>query len=435
MHKNHPLHFVLGTLYFVLRSSLCFLFLLLPLVTLPIQRFPKPEFESAYTQPQTFIPAPRAEFLAYLDVFVLVVSLCLVTWLVLKKRSRIWVFFMSLFSLAYFGFYREGCVCSIGSIQNVSLALFDHSFVLPVTVLLFFILPLIFTLFFGRTFCAAVCPFGAIQDLFAFKPQTLGSRLNTILGILPYLYLGLAVLFAATGTDFIICRYDPFVGIFRFNASFGMFLFTGILLLSGVFIARPYCRFLCPYGVLLNWTSRFSRRHLSITPSECIQCRLCESSCPYDAIDFPVTDKSPESRPVMVKKMMALVILVPFFVLIFGYTGSRMQDTLAGVDSRVKLATEVLALSKTTDQPAGEESFEIKAYKASGKTESQVYSEASAVLKKFYIGGWLLGGFTGLVISLLIAGRMLPVYRKDYVTNKGRCFSCARCTDYCPIKT
>jgi len=413
---------------------------------LAIQRFPKPEFESAYTQPQTQIPLPRGEFLAYLDVFVLFASLCLVTWLVLKKRSRLLVFLMSLFSLAYFGFYREGCVCSIGSIQNVSLALFDHSFVLPLTVLLFFVLPLVFTLFFGRTFCAAVCPFGAMQDLFAFKPQALGSRLNTVLGIIPYLYLGLAVLFAATGTDFIICRYDPFVGIFRFNASFGMFLFSGILLLSGVFIARPYCRFLCPYGVLLNWTSRFSRRHLSITPSECIQCRLCENSCPYDAIDFPVTDKSPESKPLMVKKMMILTILVPILLLVFGYTGSRMQYALAGVDSRVKLAKEVLALSKGTGIPeknAGgntrsvpeEESFEIKAFKASGKTEAQVYSDASIVLKKFYVGGWLFGGFTGLVIAMLIAGRMLPVYRKDYVTNKGRCFSCTRCTDYCPIKS
>ncbi|MEI8004922.1 MAG: 4Fe-4S binding protein [Bacteroidota bacterium] len=431
-------------MYIVRCTSLVFLFLLLPLVTLPIQRFPKPEFESAYTQPQTFIPAPRAEFLAYLDVFVLLISLSVVTWLVLKKRSRLWVFFMSLFSLAYFGFYREGCVCSIGAIQNVSLALFDHSFILPLSVLAFFLLPLIFTLFFGRTFCAAVCPFGAIQDLFAFKPQPLGSRLNTVLGTIPYLYLGLAVLFAATGTDFIICRYDPFVGIFRFNASFGMFLFTGILLLSGVFIARPYCRFLCPYGVLLNWTSRFSRRHLSITPAECIQCRLCENSCPYDAIDFPVTDKSPESRPLMVKKMMLLIVLIPFLVLIFGYTGSRMQDTLAGVDSRVKLAKEVMEQARMQDagykmRDAGygmqDESYEIKAYKASGKTESQVYSEASAVLKKFYLGGWLYGGFTGLVIAMLIAGRMLPVYRKDYVTNKGRCFSCARCTDYCPIKS
>ncbi len=450
MRKNLTSYILHRTSYILHRTSLALFFLLLPLVTLSVQRFPKPEFESSYTQPITQVPLPRGEFLAYLDVFVLLVALSLCTWLVLKKRSRLSVFFLSLFSLVYFGFYRQGCVCSIGSIQNISLALFDNSFVLPISVLLFFTLPLVFTAFFGRTFCAAVCPFGALQDLFAFKPQPLGSRLNTVFGIIPYLYLGLAVLFAATGTDFIICRYDPFVGIFRFDASFGMFLFSGILLLSGVFIARPYCRFICPYGVLLNWTSRFSKRHMSITPKECIQCRLCENSCPYDAIDLPVTSKSPESRSVMVKKMMMLVLIIPVLVIAFGYAGSRMQDALAGVDSRVKLAKEVLALKGMQDAGSGmrdagnkmqdagyrmqDESFEIKAYKAAGKTEAQVYSEAETVLHKFYVGGWLFGGFIGLSIALMIGGRMLPVYRTDYVTNKGRCFSCARCVDYCPVK-
>ena len=419
--------------------------LLLSSAALAVQRFPKPEFESAYTQPPTLVPSPRAEFLAYLDVAVLFIALCVVSWIVIKKRSRLWVFFMSLLSLAYFGFYREGCICSIGAIQNVSVALFDNSFVLPLSVILFFLLPLVFTLFFGRTFCAGVCPFGAMQDLFAFKPQALGSRLNTILGILPYLYLGLAVLYAATGTDFIICRYDPFVGIFRFNASFGMFIFTGILLLSGMFIARPYCRFLCPYGVLLNWTSRFSRKRISITPAECIQCRLCEHSCPYDAIDIPVTDKNPESRSSMVRNMMILTVLVPFLVLGFGYAGSRIHETLAGVDSRVKLAKEVLAISKGNDQTdknaelnrnpgQAEESYEIKAYRAAGKTEAGVYADAEKVLDRFYVGGWLFGGFIGLAIALMIGGRMMPVYRTDYVTNKARCFSCARCVDYCPVK-
>ena len=75
------------------------------------QRFPKPEFESGYIQAETQIPVPRSDALEYMDVFVLILALSLVTWLVLKKRSRTGVFWISIFSILYFGFYREGCVC------------------------------------------------------------------------------------------------------------------------------------------------------------------------------------------------------------------------------------------------------------------------------------------------------------------------------------
>lgn len=414
--------FVIISLMFVL----CFM------ETLAVQRFPKPEFESGYLQPDTLQPAARAELMAIIDVLILASSLTIVTWLVLKKRSRMGVFILSLFSLGYFGFYREGCVCSIGAIQNVTLALFDQGYFIPLTIIAFFILPLIFTLFFGRTFCAGVCPFGALQDLIAFHPMTIGSRLNAVLGLVPYFYLGLAVLFAATGTDFIICRYDPFVGIFRFNATFGMFVFAATLLASGIFIARPYCRFLCPYGVLLNWISRFSMKHLTITPAECIQCRLCENSCPYDAIDIPVKEKHPEPRQTRVRKLIFITVLIPFLIAGGGWTGSRLHESLAGVDPKIRLAASVLTPEKEGIQP---ESFEITAFKSSGKNAGQLYNEASLLLKKFYYGGWILGGFIGLVFGLLIAGKMLKRYSADYIPNKGTCLSCARCVDYCPVKT
>jgi polyferredoxin len=286
-------------------------------------------------------------------------------------------------------------------------------------------------LFFGRTFCAAVCPFGALQDLVAFSPQKLGSRLNAVLGVIPYIYLGLAVLYAATGTDFIICRYDPFVGIWRFNASFGMFVFGGILLVVGIFIARPYCRFLCPYGVLLNWVSRFSRKHITITPAECIQCRLCENSCPYDAIDMPVSDKNPEDKHTMGRKLIFITFLIPFLMLAGGWTGSRIHESLASVNAKVRLAKQIL--NPVTDKNQ-EETFEIQAFKSQGKQQSQAFSEASLVLHKFYIGSWILGGFIGLVFGGLIAGRMMTKHRTDYTPNKGTCLSCVRCVDYCPVK-
>ncbi|MFZ4522425.1 MAG: 4Fe-4S binding protein [Bacteroidales bacterium] len=408
------------------------LFLAIPLVNVyGVQRFPKPEFESGYLQPETLQPHARAELLALLDVVVLALSLTLVSWLVLWKRSRMGVFLASLFSLAYFGFYRQGCICSIGAIQNVTLALFDHAYVIPLAAIAFFILPLVFTLFFGRTFCAGVCPFGAMQDLVSFRPQKLGPRVSTILGLIPYVYLGLAILFAATQSDFIICRYDPFVGIFRFNATFGMFIFAGTLLVSGIFIARPYCRFLCPYGVLLNWISRFSWKHMTITPAGCIQCRLCEDSCPYDAIDIPVTGKNPEERSKTMRKLMLVFFLVPFFTLLGGWTLSRMHETFAGVNGKVRLATMLLNSEHIPDQP---EMVELTAFKSSGVPASQVYAEASGIIHRFYTGSWILGCFLGLAFAVTLVNRMTVKYKPDYTPNKGNCYSCVKCVDYCPVK-
>ena len=61
------------------------------------QRFPKPEFDTGYTHPQTTAPSARLIFLEYMDVLVLLVVLSLVTWFVLKKRSRNGVFWISVF--------------------------------------------------------------------------------------------------------------------------------------------------------------------------------------------------------------------------------------------------------------------------------------------------------------------------------------------------
>jgi len=394
-----------------------------------IQRFPKPEFESGYVQPPTSTPNPRSEALAILDVFVLVATLSTITWLVLKKRSRNGVFWTSIFSIAYFGFFREGCICAVGSVQNITYALFNPEYSIPVTVILFFALPIIFTLFFGRTFCAGVCPLGAIQDVFVLRPVTLKSWVLKALGLIPFIYLGLAILYAATATDFIICRYDPFVGIFRLNASFSMFMLGGILLLVGVFIARPYCRFLCPYGVILNLVSRVSKRHLSITPAKCIQCKLCEDSCPFGAIDKPVQIKEKEESSKAVRRIILLTVIMPLLVLAGGYAGSRFHENLARVNHKVQLAQVLLNPDKS--QP---ESFEVTAFKSSGKPVEEFFTEAASIMNKFYIGGWILGGFIGLVFGLTLTSLSIFKYQEDYTPNKGTCLSCARCIDFCPVK-
>ncbi len=418
------------------------LFLLIALISFQAldvlaQRFPKPEFESGHLQPQTQVPLPRSDFMEFFDVFVLIAAMSIVSWLVLKKRSRRGVFWVSIFSLLYFGFYREGCVCAIGSIQNVALALFNPGYKIPLIVLAFFTFPLIFSLFFGRVFCGGVCPLGAIQDIFVWKPIQMKPWLQTVLGLIPYIYLGLAILYAATSTDFIICRYDPFVGIFRLDAEFMMFTLGGIFLLTSIFIARPYCRFFCPYGVLLHFTSKISKYHLTITPSKCIQCRLCENSCPFGAIEKPEPVKLKESRKNTVKRFLILSAIIPALIIIGAWTGSQFHENLAEVDTKVSLAQDVLELKNNPTLQVEEfyvEPLEIEAYRSSGKSENQVFDEASEVISEFKKGSTILGGFIGLVFGLTLAGLSIFKYRKDYEPNKGTCLSCARCMDYCPVE-
>lgn len=394
------------------------------------QRFPKPEFESGHTQPPTLTPEARAPLLEYLDMLVLLASLSIVSWLVLKKRSRKGVFWMSIFSILYFGFFREGCVCSVGSLQNVVLAIFNPNYNIPISVIVFFSLPLIFTLFYGRTFCAAVCPLGAIQDVFLLRPISMKKWLQSVLGMIPYIYLGLSILYAATSTDFIICRYDPFIGIYRLDATFMMFALGGVFLLISIFIGRPYCRFLCPYGVLLNLTSKLSKKHLTITPSNCIQCRLCEDSCPFGAIDEPEEAKAVEARRVTIKRYSWLIILIPVLMFIGGWTTASFHETLAKVNPKVRIASIIHDTPEVLDEDM---TLDIDAFKDSGKSNEELFMEAADIVGDFYLGGWILGAFLGLVFGLILARLTIIRYRTDYTPNRGECFSCARCVDYCPV--
>jgi NosR/NirI family transcriptional regulator, nitrous oxide reductase regulator len=397
------------------------------------QRFPKPEFESGYVQPSPTTPEPRSVKMEYFDVLILLAVLSLASWLAIRKRSRKGLLWLAVFSLIYFGFYRDGCICSIGAIQNVALSIFNPAYAISITALLFFVLPLLFALLFGRVFCASVCPLGAIQDLLVIHPISIPSWIRKTLGFIPVIYLALAVLFAATGSDFIICRYDPFIGIFRMDGPFLM-IFLGIsFLFLGMFYARPYCRIFCPYGVLLGWMSKFSRRHLSITPAECIKCKLCEDSCPFDAIDIPVEEsyRTPAVSHRYLRKFIIYIAVIPLLTIAGGWIGSRSDVFLSRVHPDVYLAELMIKHPELRDD---EENLDIQAFLESGETFDQLVQDAEVIRGKFRKGGMWMGGFIGLVLGITLMNQVVFRRKEDYEPNRTSCFSCGRCMDYCPVE-
>lgn len=397
-----------------------------------VERFPPPEFESGYKMPPTTVPAARSTWMEYFDVGALLAALTLASWMSLKKRSRKGVFVVMLGSLLYFGFYRKGCICPVGSIQDVTLALFQHSYVVPVTVVAFFLLPLIFALFFGRTFCAAVCPLGAMQDVVLVKPLKLRPWLEQTLGILPFLYLGLAVLFAATGSAFVICQYDPFVSFFRRSGSFNMFVLGAAFLAVGLFYGRPYCRFLCPYGALLSLLSRFSQWKVTLSPDDCLQCKICDTACPYGAISEPAAPPTDASRKSRRFRVVACSLLLPVLLLVGGWIGGQLNVTLSKKNPTVQLAERIAAedAGKITDPTDPTDAS--KAFRQTGRATQELIDDALQVRRQFVIGGWILGAFVGLVFGAKLIALWGSQPADVYEPDSADCVACGRCYTYCP---
>lgn len=413
------------------------LFLLLLLTAagpaVAIERFPPPDFvESDYQMPSNdYITQvhPRANIWEYIDVAVLVITLALAAWLIFHKRARKWILSLMLFDLFYFGFFRLGCVCPIGAVQNVSQGIFGSGYAVPLTVTAFFLLPLVVCLFFGRAFCGAVCPLGAIQDVVLVRPVKIPLWLESTLRLFAYGYLAVAVLLAATGGAFLICRYDPFVSFFRLSGPFNLVVIGVALLVIGLFIGRPYCRFLCPYGVILRHLSQLSRRKVTITPDDCINCRLCEDACPFNAIRKPTPEWPRRGYGLRKALLVLFLLLLPVIIVLLGFAGAALSPALAEIHPTVSLAEQIRAENA---DPAVETTDAARAFRASGTPVKELYAGAETIRGRTRTGGIIAGAFLGLVTGLTLIDLSIQKKRTGYTADPASCLACGRCYAACP---
>ena len=406
--------------------SVAFLF---SAMTTAQNRFPKPDFESGYQYPEITYPVPDETLWVIIDILLLVLLMSIVAWAAIKKRTRKPIIWVSVISVAYFGFYRRGCVCSIGSIQNVSLALVDSTYILPLSVLLFFILPIVFTFLFGRVFCAGVCPLGALQELVNLKNYRLSKAVTTVLGMIPWLYLIFAILYAVTRSSFIICRFDPFIGIFRLGGDLGLIIFGVLLLIAAIFTGRPFCRFICPYGALLSLFSRVSIWKVELTRKTCINCELCHNACPVDAIKPPYDNKVKETRLQGVKRIINYFVILPIIIIAGAFLMRSVSSNLSRANKDVRLYDMVM--QQETD-PQDILSVELEAFYGQGGTIEELTERYEKIESDFRFYATITVALVGLVIGLTLLGLSVKRTRKQYEIDHAGCVACGRCLIYCP---
>jgi NosR/NirI family nitrous oxide reductase transcriptional regulator len=397
-----------------------------------VERFPPPDF-SSHAVPLTVVPDPQTRGVAWLDVLVLSVGLGVASWLSLKQRSRRGIVILSLLSLAYFGFWRRGCVCAIGSIQNVALGIADPTYAVPLVVIALFVLPLVVALIWGRSFCAGVCPHGALQDLVLIKPLKVPTWLDEILRVLPWIHLALGVLLAATGSLFLICKYDPFVGIFRMAGPRAMLIGGAAMIGLSMVLGRPYCRYLCPYGALLGVAARFAKWRPTVTPTTCTQCRLCETACPFGALNQPEPPRMGQQRIASARqRMVLLAVMIPLAAVLFGWLGGKVGLASLPIHPDGRLAGLILQDSRgELPTPVPDE---ILAFRQHSGDRQAAFRDAAALEARFFLLGRVIGAAFGLVMALKLARILFPETSSDYETDHGRCVSCARCFSACPYE-
>ncbi len=399
------------------------------LAIMAVARFPKPDFTSGYEYPDISHGIPFELFWNVLDIVLLVAMMTLVVWAAYKKRSRAVIYTMSVVSVLYFGFFRSGCVCSVGSIQNVVTAMVNPDYHLPWNVLLLFLLPIIFAILFGRAFCAGVCPLGALQELVNIKNFRLARSVSVTLSIIPWVYLAFTILYAATRSQFLICRLDPFVGIFRLGGDVGMISFGIVLLVLSVFMGRPFCQFLCPYGALLSVFSSLSWKKLEITDRGCINCALCSKSCPVDAIRAPQQSKTKETRHKGVHRIILFSILLPALTLAGALLVGSQSEALSLAHKDVWLYEQLLQQQAHPDM---EESLEVETFHALGGNIEELKAKVDNIREDYQLYASLAGALIGLVIGFKLLKLSLKRSRHTYEISLARCTMCGKCFNYCP---
>jgi len=153
--------------------------------------------------------------------------------------------------------------------------------VAPVVVLLFVLLATV--LVSNKSICGWGCQLGLLQDLLHRIPLPKWKApfwLSNSIRIAAFVALVLGLVLA--GLDW-IGIVDPFQ---LFSPPFTLWigLFSLIVLVASLFVYRPWCQFLCPFG-LLGWLpEQVSLFRPRINRQACRECQLCVKACPTQAM-------------------------------------------------------------------------------------------------------------------------------------------------------
>jgi polyferredoxin len=136
----------------------------------------------------------------------------------------------------------------------------------------------------NKSVCGWGCQLGLLQDvvhrvaLARWKPPLWLSMTTRSL-----FTTGLILGFLIVGRD-LMATFDPF-GLFRLPMVFWSAAAGAAVIIAGLFVYRPWCQLLCPFG-LVSWAAeQISLLRPRINRDRCTDCGACIRNCPTSAME------------------------------------------------------------------------------------------------------------------------------------------------------
>jgi ferredoxin len=245
--------------------------------------------------------------------------------------------------------------------------------------------------------------------------------------MLPVALLLVFTVMAAAGMGYTLCYYDPYLPLFFLSFTLPYTAITIVFLLLGLVVSRPFCRFFCPYSVLLRFFALFAAKQPQITVNSCINCKLCEQGCPNRAIIPPEVTPPPNVQKHGARRLATLVSLTPFALLLGGVIGYIAAPVVSEYHPDVRLLRML---------NAGEQTLEVEAFEVSETSPEELANNAAHAQNRILHGMCLAGMvFAGCVMAELIAESRRRKEEDTYCIDSSLCFCCARCYQTCPLET
>ena len=130
------------------------------------------------------------------------------------------------------------------------------SLTMQLVVILITAISIILPIFTKKSFyCQYLCPFGAVQEFIGMIPTkkiTVSAKVYKFFSILRKIILLTLLFLIASGFALDLTVVEPF-SIFSYQTIvFEVALLTAIIVISSIFIKKPWCNYLCPTGTFLK---------------------------------------------------------------------------------------------------------------------------------------------------------------------------------------